>query len=258
VGDGDAAVIENPGGQTAVIDTGPDKSAAAVVASAISQRLGRQVDLMIVTSTDIRSIGGAADLIPQIRLKGPVILPTDIQTLLAQGGESARSLIAAIKKTGEPAVEWSDYAAKSQARILGSVPAHVAFLKPIRPREGQYYAAMAVKVDFGAETLLYDGGLSGTDEDYIVAQHSPVSCDILVTARPTDDRTASPELLYLAGPQLVAVQDASDAPAPEALLARIDSAGATVIHTETHRSYVALLDSDPDSTITFKSVPASM
>lgn len=73
VGDGDAVLIQTPGGRYALIDGGPSPNLLAESLGRILPLGNRQLDFVIVASTDTRSLGGLPGLFDRVTI-GQVLL----------------------------------------------------------------------------------------------------------------------------------------------------------------------------------------
>lgn len=200
VGDGTSVLIKTPDNHTLLIDAGSRAHPATEVATLLGGR--RSVDLILLTGTRSRSIGGFRALMNAIRVNGPVLLAGDADDY-RRGGRAARDVLAVLHERGITGMPYDEYLLSHPNPIPGESGIQIAGL-PVESTSTSDLS-MAVRVEYKASAVLYAAGLTAAGANNLLSHDGKLACDILCIPSSGSKRTASPELLALAGPQVIAV-----------------------------------------------------
>ncbi len=244
VGDGSAMLLTTPGNHTILIDTGSRTHDATEVASLLRGR--RSVDMIILSSSRYRSIGGFRALMDAIRVNGPVLLPGDAGDF-RHAGRSARDVLAVLHERGIAAVPYDQYLLTHPNPLAGETAVQVAGL-PV-DTDGSHDMAMAIRVEYGASALLYAAGITAPEMADLLSHEGNLACDVL--ALPDGSRTAAPELLAQTGPQVITVTCDREHQPDDQTQRWLFASGARIGRTDLLGSFVLHLDTSPNQPVTW-------
>ncbi len=246
VGQGDAALLQDPDGFDVLIDGGPTQAGAAVVGY-LRGHTDKTIDVILISHPHEDHIGGllavlqASDLVVgQILYNG---YPGATQTwanLMALA--SARAIpLTVIQFPAE--VHW------------GRLNAYILNPAPGLSNPAANEASMVVRIDYDRTRFLFPGDIGQSTEATVVARATPVQADVLKVAHHGSAYSTSSAFLAAVQPTLAVISvGASNSyghPAPNTL-ARLAVAGVRVWRTD--RSGTLLLTSD-GATVTFPPLP---
>jgi competence protein ComEC len=234
VGQGDAIIIETPGGKTLVVDTGnlisdgSDDMGRRVVAPYLRQRGINRVDILILTHPDSDHIGGAATLLTQF--------PTD---LLLENGQFARSdspLVAPLLETASSRRAKVKSARRGQVLVLGDgVTIRVLAPTPEALPGPENDASIALRIEYGERAFLLTGDASEVEEAELVASGQPLACDVLKVGHHGSLTSTTPEFLAAARPRFAVIcvgeRNTHGHPRRE-ILERLTAIGAQIYRTD--------------------------
>jgi competence protein ComEC len=242
VGQGDAALLQDPGGTDILIDGGPAAAGPAVV-SYIRSHTDHSLEEVIVTHADADHSGG-------------------IVTLLKASDIS----IGTIYYNGYPGdtITWNNLVSLANSRSIPMVaaqfPAEFTWgqmkIYILNPAAGlanpeQNDASVVARVDFVSNRFLFTGDISSTIEATVVARQTPLASDVLKVAHHGSAYSSSANFLAAVHPKegviSVGANNSYGHPAP-AVLARLAAAGVEVWRTDQQGT---LLITSDGSTVTF-------
>ncbi len=253
VGDGDAGLVYSPGGLRLLIDCGPDQAGALEVISQTRRVDAPMPDVMILTSARARSIGGAPYVLNHTSFHGVIVLPCSDVRFERMGGDAAKEVVQAAVKRGVVLETWDKFESSDAGRLQIDPNATVALL-PIdetSPKHGVGDAALAVRVDYGANSELYVAGLTAGEESMLVANRSHLACDVLAATDGGAENSLSAEFLANAAPRVIVFSNAASDPPDEDVLARAAASAATVERTDTLGTITLGLDQQIGSPISY-------
>ena len=164
VGAGSSELITISTGGTLLIDAGPDAPGGDAVAAAVG--LKRSIDLILLSSTRARCIGGLPELIEHTRINGPVLLPCSVKEFLKYGGSSADDAIQSMHEHGLKAMPYDQFLVAQQNAHEGPLGADCPLQLAGVPLVSRavHNISLAVRVEYGESALLYAAGLNAEDE----------------------------------------------------------------------------------------------
>jgi competence protein ComEC len=183
VGNGDACVMELPGGQTWLVDTGPASSdydaAAAVVLPFLALRGIGAIDGLVVTHSHNDHCGGIPTLIENIEV-GEILVGT------TAGEEPYRADLDDARRSGVPVrcalagETWERGGVRFEVLHPGGAGGpglDVSRLPGGRDNPNAW--SMVIKATFGERSVLITGDLTPAVQDSLVARGVDLSCDVL-------------------------------------------------------------------------------
>lgn len=250
VGNGSSELLITPGGHCVLIDTGP-RDTPAVEAAALLGRKGA-VDLVILTSTRAEAIGGFRAVLDAVNVRGPVLLPGD-SISFRKAGRAARDVLAALHEHGLQAIPYDQYLLNHPNAVPGEGMLQIAGL-PVFSAMG-HSLAMAVRVEYGASSLLYAAGIEADGQRDLLSRNSNLACDVLAIPPGATTNTASPEMMASAGPEVIAIGcDALHVPGAETQR-WLQASGARTGRTDLLGSYTLHLDPLPNQPVEWSYTP---
>jgi competence protein ComEC len=235
VGQGDAALLQDPSGFDILIDGGPAAAGPAVL-STLRARVVDSLEVIFNTHADADHVGGLIT----------VLQASDIA-------------VGAIFFNGYPGTTatWNQFSAAAAARSLPLIPAQfplvlhwgsfdVYILNPspgmVTPEQNK--ASVVARIDFNSARFLFPGDIDSTVEATVVARGTPVAAQVLKVAHHGSAYSTSSSFLTAVQPQDAVISVGPNIyghPAPETL-ARLSSAAVRVWRTD--RQGTILVSSD--------------
>jgi beta-lactamase superfamily II metal-dependent hydrolase len=233
-GDGDSMLARDPAtDHTVLIDSGGSAQAAQQILACARQNGITHLDGILLLSTRNSSIVGLPYLIGQIPIDGPVLLPADPNALAHHGGEAARTAMNALTSQKLRVWKYSRAPVRLETLFGEDSLAHVQFLV-VPPPSGptDLDSALALRIDYGADSALYTAALEPSEENRLVASDADdLSCDVLAVADGGSAQAASSEFLALAAPRVATITNSAEHPPADDTLARLQAAGVAVGQT---------------------------
>jgi beta-lactamase superfamily II metal-dependent hydrolase len=255
VGAGCSELLTVDTGGTLLIDTGPDGPGGDAVAAAVGPHAS--IDLVILTSTRVRCIGGLPELIAHTHIGGPVLLPCSVHDFLRYGGQPAIDAVDAMHEHDIKAVPFDQFLLEhSNAHtnpVRADCPIQIAGVTLITP--GPHHISLAVRVEYGVSALLYAGGLNAEDERTLLTRDADLDCDILCVPDGGSDGTAMPELLALANPVAAVISSDHDDPPDAQTLSWLNAADLKIGRTDLMSTFSLLVDAEPGRPIEWRVTP---
>lgn len=231
VGQGDAAVIETPGGHTILVDTGGvkengDDEARLVVAPFLKHLGVRAIDAILLTHPHADHIGGAPTLIDRF----PVgMLMDDGQTtdepLVGRARQEARNHGVAYR----PAERGEELDCGDGVRLSLLAPTPKEVEGP--PND----ASIVVRLTYGKTTFLLTGDAEAPEEEDMERDREPLGCDVLKVGHHGSDTSSTPEFLAEAHPRIAIISVGAHnryGHPSEAVVERLRADGAQVFRTD--------------------------
>lgn len=201
VGQGDAAVIETPSGQTLVIDTGnldadgADDMGRRVVAPYLRQRGINQINVLFLTHPDTDHIGGAATLLEQF--------PTDLLMDNGQFTHSESPVAARVLQTASTRRVPFRSARRGQELTTGDG----VTIRILAPTSAALFgsendASIVLRVEYGQTAFLLTGDAGATAETELLTSHQPLLCDVLKAGHHGSRTSSTPAFLDAAHPRI--------------------------------------------------------
>jgi competence protein ComEC len=226
VGQGDAALLQDPNGFDILIDGGPVSAGPGVV-NTLRARGVDSLEVILNTHADADHVGGLIS----------VLQATDIT-------------VGTIYFNGYPGTTqtWANFSAAATTRSLTLIPAQFPLVLQwgsfnvyiLNPAAGlgspeQNKASVVARIDFNDARFLFPGDIDSTIEATIVANGTPVAAQVLKVAHHGSAYSTSSSFLAAVQPQDAVISagtgNSYGHPAPETL-ARLASAGARVWRTD--------------------------
>ncbi len=232
VGQGDAAVIESPGGKTIVIDTGGvhqnggDNAGRRTVAPFLRSRGVNRIDMMLLSHPHLDHIGGAAALLDSF----PVGLVMD------NGQDADKPDVAAIHAAAENHHAAYRAARRGQVIALGDG----VILRVLAPTEPETHgavnnASMVIRLEYKRAAFLFTGDAEVDEESDLLTDPKPLACDALKVGHHGSDSSTTPEFLAAAHPRFAVVSVGKHnlyGHPRQDILQRLEAGGATVYRTD--------------------------
>lgn len=225
VGQGDAILLRGPGGEAALVDTGPPGSPAPVVA-ALARHGVRRLDAVVLSHDSLDHAGGLADLAGRVRIARVLTPPAPEEGLAAP----ARAALAAARAAGAGVgvVRAGDAVAVGPWRLRIIWPARQL------PRGADPNTASMVAVA-GAGDL--DVLLTADAESPTLAPLALPAADVLKVAHHGSDDPGLPGILRRVRPAAAVIPVGRGNPFGHpraATLAALSTAGVAVWRTDLH------------------------
>lgn len=226
VGQGDAILIEAPGGVDMLIDGGPDRS----VMRQLPRRLGlfdRTIDVVLATHPDKDHIAGLADVFEKY----------EVSYFIESGVQHESPYVKALQEAEETEPNLTHMIARRGMRIdLGSdVYADILFpdrdVSNVETNDG----SVIIRLVYGDTSFLLGGDAPSKVEDYLVSlDPSSVKSDVLKANHHGSKTSTSAAWLDAVDPALVIISAGKDNsyghPAPD-VVDRILQSGAQILST---------------------------
>lgn len=196
VGQGDAILIEAPGGHEVLIDGGPGRK----VLSELGQVLpfyDRNLDLVIATHPDADHIGGLPLVLENYRVAGFLAPEVACRTALCSELEKEVTNLGLRKLV----------AARGEEILLGG-GATLEILSPDGPVLGSdtNLASVVARLSFGQTTFLFTGDAPQVVERRLIAKDgTKLDVDVLKVGHHGSDTSSVPDFLALTSPQLAVI-----------------------------------------------------
>ncbi|HEY0011094.1 MAG TPA: MBL fold metallo-hydrolase [Candidatus Paceibacterota bacterium] len=226
VGQGDAILIETPGGVDVLIDGGPDRS----VLRALPKKLGlfdRHIDMVIATHPDKDHVAGLIDTLDRYHVSyfmGPGIAhDSSYADALTEAVESEPGLTAFVARRG------------MRIHLGEGIYADVLFpdrdVTNVETNEG----SITLRLTYGETSFLMAGDVSSTIEDYLVTlDGEALQSDVLKASHHGSRHSTSAAWINAVRPAVFVVSagkgNSYGHPAPE-VLERARSVGAEIVST---------------------------
>lgn len=238
VGQGDAILLEAPGGNQVLVDGGPDRTVLARLGE-ILPFWDRSLDLMVLTHPHADHISGLLEVLQHYRVG--MVLESGLAHTIAEYAEweselSRRRIPRIVARRGQ-AVELgggAELIVLAPARSWAGVP----------PPRNIHAAAVVAAFSFASSTALLTADAELPLERELIASGVPLQAELLKVGHHGSKTSSSAAFLAAVRPRLAAIsagrRNRYGHPHPEAL-ARLAAAGARVLRT------------DRDGTLTFAS-----
>lgn len=207
------SLITTPTGQSILIDSGTKADEPDNLAEFLGTR--RKIDLVILTSTKLRCIGGLEDLIDNDLIHGPILLPCTVARF-RRSGRTAKDLL-------DDAFDHEIYVGACDQYLLSRNPplngSPSLLVAPIPVSSGsKWNSTMALRMEYGASSILYMEGLNSSEERRLVAENTNLTCDVLVLSGDQPNSAPLPELMSACAPLAITITcDPTDPPSDEAM-----------------------------------------
>lgn len=234
VGQGDAILVQLPGGQNLLIDAGTNEAGPTVIKD-LKQYGVVQLDYVIGTHPHEDHTGGLEQVIAAFPV-GKIYLPR-----VTNNTASYRDLLLAIKNKGLKVTE---------ARAGISLPLGEAVQATfISPAKSSYedlndYSAV-LHLTFGRTAFLFTGDAGTTAEQEMLAAHQPLKADVLKVAHHGSRTATSTAFLKAVSPRyaVISAGQGNDYGHPHAqTLQRLQKAGVKIYRTDQEGTITAVSD----------------
>ncbi|AOQ23980.1 hypothetical protein MTAT_06180 [Moorella thermoacetica] len=234
VGQGDAILVQLPGGQNILIDAGTNE-AGPVVVQDLKQYAVAKLDYVIGTHPHEDHIGGLDQVINTFPV-GKVYLPR-----VNNNTASYRELLLAIKNKGLKVTE---------ARAGVSIPlgdgVQALFINPAKKNYDDLNDWSAVlRLTYGQTSFLFTGDAGSAAEEEMLASHQPLRADVLKVAHHGSRTATGTAFLKAVAPTyaVISVGKGNDYGHPHAqTLKRLQQAGVKVYRTDRDGTITAVSD----------------
>ncbi len=248
IGQGDATLLQFPGGKIMLVDCGPD----AGILSALGRNLAwdqRDIDYLVVTHAHADHFGGCIDVLARFRVHTIYYGGYD-----GDGNALLRDWHRAVNKeqTGEGAsyeiVATPYVLAVGSSTIQFLYPDHDVVADPHVPGEKNIDTndtSVVIKVSYGTQDILLTGDMEAPLEHYLVQKEAgELAAEILKAGHHGSRSSSSEEFLRAVGPKDVVISSGQgnsyDHPHRN-ILYRFAEFGATAWRTDTGGDILATL-----------------
>ena len=202
VGQGDAAVIESPGGKTILVDTGGVSHEGAndegrrTVAPFLRSRGINRIDMILLSHPHTDHIGGAKTLLN--------LFPVGL--LMDNGQDADKPPVADILTAAQSHSTAYRAARRGQIIELGDG----AVLRVLAPTEAETHGtvnngSMVLRLEYRQTNFLFTGDAEKDEENDLVTDKMPLACDALKVGHHGSDSSTTPEFLAEAHPHFAIV-----------------------------------------------------
>ena len=224
VGQGDAMILHQPGGCTALIDAGPLITGHRVTGRLMELGVDT-LNLVIITHPHLDHFGGLFDLLPRIKTKR--MYDNGVANKKWEYFDDYRTL-----RSGQP----YEVAAKGTKIQCGDIEIDMLHPEPRPdPEKNLNSTSLAMMIRFGGFRLLHMGDLAGDGAEEFLQNPPELKADVIKIAHHGAADAASRKLLELVSPDLALISTATDnrigSPASEAL-ARLEGVGIAMLRTD--------------------------
>jgi competence protein ComEC len=248
VGQGDAILVEFPGGETLLVDTGPLTLAGNAGKKTVVPFLKRKgigaVDILVITHPDADHCGGAASVIRSLPVRR--VIESDAGGWTAVYGSYHA---AALARGSPPSLAWrgESITAAECARLYVLWPGRGRTAPLTHSRGGgSNNASIVFKLVYGNVSFLFTGDAERESEIGMIRSFgSFLRSTVLKVAHHGSDSGTSQEFLDAVRPAValvsVGLHNRFGHPSP-ALLRRLDGAGVRVLRTDREGAVVLVTD----------------
>lgn len=224
VGQGDAMILHQPGGCTALIDAGP-LITGHLVTGRLTEMGVDTLDLVIITHPHLDHFGGLFDLLPRIKTKR--LYDNGLANNKWEYFDDYRTL-----RHAQP----YEAAARGTEIQCGAVQIEMLYPDPNQnPEENLNSTSLAMMIRFGTFRLLHMGDLAGDGAAEFLRNPFELEADVIKIAHHGAADAASRELLERVSPDLALISTAVDnriGSPDSAVLARLEGMDITVLRTD--------------------------
>lgn len=230
--DGDCAVIRTPDQRIIVVDAGGPASGSRV-AKVVQSLHGDQIDLLILASDQDTGLGGVpallASSLPIRSIWNSAAAPDDPYMVKIAKRVSSRKIPYRIVHSGEA------YISRSGVRV--------SVVWPSQRSPHIDTAALAIRVDYGFNSILLLGPLAASSEPNIISEGGQKlpSTVLQIPDHGSDDGT-SLELLRRVAPEVAVISCNADSPPSPGVLHRLQAAGAAIWRTDRQGAITVTMD----------------
>jgi competence protein ComEC len=254
VGQGDAIVVETPGGRRLVVDTGPRSETTSqgllTVVPYLRSTGAQVIDALLLTHADSDHVGGAPDLLQTMEVRRLVVS--------GEGEESAamREVLQTARRRGVEIVrirrgQGLDFRDGVIAQVIHPQSGHLA------KEERDNNASLVLRLRYMSTSLVLTGDAEEGAEQRMILSRQPLGADILKIGHHGSRTSTSPEFLRAVHPQAAVIScgrhNAFGHPHAQ-ITSRLDEAAIPVFRTD--RDGAIMVESDGRTIRIRKSVHA--
>ena len=242
VGQGDAAVIESPGGKTILVDTGgvshegADDEGRRTVAPFLRSRGINQIDMILLSHPHTDHIGGAKTLL--------TLFPVGL--LMDNGQDADKAPVADIQAVAQNRHVLYRAARRGQSIELGDG----AVLRVLAPTEAETHGAvnngsMVLRLEYKKTSFLFTGDAETEEENDLVTDKMPLACHVLKVGHHGSDSSTTPAFLAEARPHFAVVSVGKHnlyGHPRQDVLRRLTESGATIYRTDERGAVTCVSD----------------
>jgi competence protein ComEC len=225
VGQGDAILLEAPGGNQVLIDGGPGRQILGALGRALPF-YDRSLDLVILSHADTDHVGGLPLVFERYRVSG-----------LAESGVAGEaSAYAALKQAAASEPAQVIQAGRGTRIELGG-GAVMEVLSPSAPPPGleTNQASLVIRLVYGETAFLFTGDAPAAVEKYLVRSGDNLKAQVLKAGHHGADTSTTEEILAAAAPEYLVISVGAEnryGHPSGAVLERAAAAGARVLRTD--------------------------
>jgi competence protein ComEC len=224
VGQGNAALIELPGGENVLVDGGPSEAGSGLVRRLEEIGIDR-LDAVVLSHAHEDHVGGLADVVDSFSV-GAVY-----DSALPYGTRFYEDFLAAVEESGARYVET-----RAGDEVREDSPAELDFIYPEELGEGPNESSLVLDLSYGEFDALFTGDAEADQEEEMLEAGRVTGVELLQVGHHGSADATSEEFVGASSPETAVIQVGENYyghPTSE-VLDRLEESGAEVYRNDLH------------------------